>query len=186
MSDERFDLTYRGELLPGTDPDQAKHRLASAFRLSDTGAERLFTGRPVVVKRNADADTRARYEQVFAQAGAVLVVVPVSTPVPAPGVSGGLAREQPESSDTQDEHRTVPLGPLAIATDNGFLEPLRTVDLDAFDTSGLSLVSGNAWSLEDCQALPTAIPMPDIGHLRLEDMAATTPQRDPDDPPTQP
>jgi hypothetical protein len=152
--------------------------LSAIFRLSAAGAERLFTGRPVIVKRDADETTRARYEEVFSQAGAVLVVVPrtatnkASEPSPDPGRG-----RPPVDSGVR------PAGPaLAVATDGGFIETPRTVNIDAFDTGGLSLVTGDDWSLADCEPLPTAIAIPEIGHLRLEELAPSPEHRDPDDP----
>jgi hypothetical protein len=57
MAEERFDLSYRGDLVPGADPARVRERLTAIFKLSDAGAQRLFTGRPVIVKRDADAET---------------------------------------------------------------------------------------------------------------------------------
>jgi hypothetical protein len=180
MSDERFDLTYRGELLPGADPDAVRERLSAIFRLSAAGAERLFTGRPVVVKRAVDEATRARYAEVFNQAGAVLVVVPCAATDEASAHSGG---HDPGRISMPSERSTPPAGvPLALATDDGFIEALPTVNIDAFDTGSLSLVNGDDWSLADCQPLPTAIAIPDIGHLSLEEQAPRPEPRDPDEP----
>jgi hypothetical protein len=168
MAEERFDLSYRGDLVPGADPARVRERLTAIFKLSDAGGQRLFTGRPVIVKRDADAETRTRYEAVFRKAGAVLRVTevaasdrePLAAPTSDPDPSVSEGRSPPGS----------PGAPLALSTQGGFLEEPRTVNIAAFETGELSLVAGQDWSLADCEPPPTPIPIPDIGYLSLAEM----------------
>ncbi|RKT43098.1 hypothetical protein [Thiocapsa rosea] len=182
MAEERFDLSYKGDLAPGADPARVRERLTALFKLSEAGAERLFTGRPVIVKRNADAATTARFTEVFEHAGARLTVTPLNTPLNTPRnteaqplTSGNateavsaLHRDPSPQPDSPDDSANPPLS-LATAQD-GFLEPSRTVNIAAFDTGELSLVSGQDWSLADCEPLPTPIPIPDIDYLSLAEI----------------
>jgi hypothetical protein len=172
MAEERFDLSYIGELAPGADPTQVRERLTAVFKLSEDGGKRLFTGRPVIVKRDADARTKARFETVFNQAGAVLRATPVTMPeqptASAPPTRTDLSA--PEGSRARGD--VAP--PLALTTQGGFLEAPRTVNIAAFDTSGLSLVSDPDWSLEDCEPPLTPTPIPDIGYLSLAEMEPPT------------
>ncbi|QVL51356.1 MAG: hypothetical protein KFB96_11710 [Thiocapsa sp.] len=174
MAEERFDLSYRGDLAPGADPARVRERLTALFKLSESGAERLFTGRPVIVKRNADAATTARFTEVFEQAGAILTVTPLDTEAQsrrsgnATDAVSASHRSPPSQPDSSDDSATPP---LALATtQDGFLEPARTVNIAAFDTGELSLVSGQDWSLADCEPPPTPIPIPDIDYLSLAEM----------------
>jgi hypothetical protein len=176
MAEERFDLSYRGDLVTGADPARVRERLTALFRLSEAGAERLFTGRPVIVKRNADVATTAGFNEVFEHAGALLTVTPLGEAEPS-GTSGNATdanpashpNPQPQPESSSDRGTDNP--PLSLATtQDDFLEPSRTVNIAAFDTGELSLVSGQDWSLMDCEPPPTPIPIPDISYLSLAAM----------------
>ncbi len=198
MAEERFDLSYRGDLSPGADPAQVRERLTALFKLSEAGAERLFTGRPVIVKRNADAATVARFTEVFEHAGAVLTVTLLDkeaqprasgTATDAASASHRSPSPRPESSDDTDNDSGTPPLSLAASQDD-FLEPSRTVNIAAFDTGELSLVSGQEWNLADCEPPPTPIPIPDIDYLSLAEMETPaersrteTPRRGTQEPP---
>jgi hypothetical protein len=86
--DEKFRLVFRGELLDGQHRAVVKRRLAERLKLDDGQIEKLFSGDSVVVKRDADRETAARYQSVFKQAGCVLRVqalepnAPGRAPVP--------------------------------------------------------------------------------------------------------
>ncbi|HSO82780.1 hypothetical protein [Thiocapsa sp.] len=177
MAERRFDLSYKGDLAPGADLARARERLTALFKLSATGAERLFTGRPVIVKRNVDAATTARFTEVFEQAGALLTVTPLDPPLnieapsgKAPGTAPASHRNHPLRPESPEGSGADAL-PLSLATtQDDFLEPTRTVNIAAFDTGELSLVSGQNWSLSDCELPPAPIPIPDIGYLSLAEM----------------
>ena len=82
--DESYRLVFRGEVLDNQHPAVVKKRLASALKLTDAQAEKLFSGSSVVVKQQADTKTAARYQGLFKQAGARLRVLPVvATPAVA-------------------------------------------------------------------------------------------------------
>lgn len=67
--DEKYRLIFRGELLEGQHRAVVKRRLAELLKLDDARVEKLFSGNPVVLKRNADRKTAARYQALFKQAG---------------------------------------------------------------------------------------------------------------------
>lgn len=162
MADQRYDLSYRGLLSPGADPEETRRRLGAIFKLGETGLERLFTGKPVIVKRDVDAATAAQFERLFAQAGAELTVVPLeseaSRPAPDPVMQG---------VDESAQGPTIDISGLSLAPQGGVLEePPPSVSLD-LDISYLSLVQGDDWTLEDCEPPPTPIPLPDLSYLTL-------------------
>ncbi|CRM22351.1 DUF805 domain-containing protein [Pseudomonas sp. 58 R 3] len=60
MSDSRFKIVFDGALLPGVESTTAKLNLAELFKSDVAAIEKLFTGRPVALKRDlsrADAET---------------------------------------------------------------------------------------------------------------------------------
>jgi hypothetical protein len=177
MADERFDLSYRGLIAPGADPEHTRQRLTAIFKLSDAGADRLFTGKPVVVKRDVDPATAAQFEKVFAQAGAVLTVTPSGM---------AEARGHPthdRAAAVADPSEAGPLSvsdgsQLALAPMTGFLETPLEVPFPELDLSYLTLVPGYDWTLEDCAPPPTPIPQLDMGYLSLEPLPQAEPGTD--------
>lgn len=180
MSEERFDLSFAGELAAGADPDQVRARLAAVFKLNEQSAARLFTGRAVVIKRDADAATRARFEEIFTRAGARLRVTALTPETASDEPSAKPSRAPPAGgpSDDAPETTSAPSVPLAIGPDTGFLEPPRKVDLDAFDTSAFSLVADKNWTLADCSPPQTAAPTPDTSHLSMAEIEPTHQRKD--------
>jgi hypothetical protein len=169
MADERFDLSYKGLIAPGADSDRARERLSAIFKLTAKGAERLFTGKPVIVKRNVDATTAAQFEKVFAHAGAVLTVTPVEgTGLPEAAVEPD-STEPPKPQGIDTSHLS-----LAPAPDPVYLEEPSTFVFPDLDLSHLSLVPGDDWTLEDCEPPSTPIPELDTSYLILEPLPAST------------
>ncbi|GAB0150248.1 MULTISPECIES: hypothetical protein [Marichromatium] len=171
MADELFDLCYTGAIATDADPAQVRERLCAVFKLAGPGCERLFSGKRVVVKRGVDAATVAQYRQVFSRAGAVLEVTPSERAAPAPQpvrpAPDGPVEDPAGSPETLAR---IDGEALALAPQDGFLEPSRTVKMPAIDTSHLTLVQGADWTLADCEPPPTPIPTPDIDHLSLVDI----------------
>jgi hypothetical protein len=171
-SEKRFDLSYRGLLAPDADPEHTRRRLSEIFKLTDKGAERLFTGRSVIVKRDVDAATAARFEKVFAQAGAILTITPVE------GAEAAQDAEAVTDSGTRTRDQATDTAPLSLAPQGGPLEQPPAEATPVFDLSYLALVPGDDWTFVDCEPLPTPIPQLDISYLslvpsepRLEDTA---------------
>jgi hypothetical protein len=162
MADERFDLSYKGLIAPGADPEHTRRRLTAIFKLTDKGVERLFTGKPVIVKRNVDAATAVQFEKIFAHAGAILTVIPLDESGLSEGM-GSAAEPEPETIEPAVDTPRLSLAPLG-----GVLEEPPLVGTPALDLSYLSLVPGNDWTLEDCEPPPTPIPEPDLSYLSLE------------------
>lgn len=171
MSDQRFDLSFSGVMRPGADPALARQRLAAAFKLSEQDAARLFSGRPLVIKRQVDAATATRVEQVFARVGAVLTL----TPVADPGVPGRQAASPPAPTPVPPAGMVAPpkaqgrdAGGLSLAPVGDILDHTPAPSPPALDLSRLSLVPGQDWTLADCTLPPEPIPEPDLSKLSLE------------------
>ena len=57
MSDNRFKIVFDGALLPGVESTTAKLNLAELFKSNVEAIEKLFTGRPVALKRDPSRDS---------------------------------------------------------------------------------------------------------------------------------
>lgn len=88
MSGTRFDLEFAGELMPGADAQQARARLKTLFKLTDEAAAQLFSGAAVTVKRGVDGALAARLHAAFAEAGALLRIIPSGAGALEPAVLG--------------------------------------------------------------------------------------------------
>jgi len=69
MGENRFKIIFEGALLPGVDITTAKLNLAELFKSDVTAIERLFTGRPVALKRNLSQADAQTYLQALSKTG---------------------------------------------------------------------------------------------------------------------
>ena len=93
---ERFRLLFRGEILEGQHQAVVKKRLAKLLGIDEAKAERLFAGKSVVIKKDADRATAERYQAEFKHAGARLRVangnLAVSSASPARRKADAISR----------------------------------------------------------------------------------------------
>ena len=156
MTEDRYDLSFDGTLSPEADPDEVRRRLMAIFKLSESGAQRLFTGRAMIVKRNVDAATAAQFQQVFATAGAVLRLSRVES---ADGRDQPGA-DQPSGDDVRApvSGRAIDTSGLSLAPPGGRLEEPPEYVIPVLDLSHLSLVPGEPLSLEKTTYVLSARP----------------------------
>ncbi len=74
---ERYRLIFRGEALEGQHPAVVKQRLGTLLKLDAARLDVLFTGKAVTIRKDADADTAAKFQIAFKRAGARLRVVSI-------------------------------------------------------------------------------------------------------------
>jgi hypothetical protein len=80
MNAGTYKVVFEGEILPGSNGEDVKRQLATAFGIDAPTLDRLFAGRPVVIKRGIDRETAMKYKNAFAKAGAVCRIEPVGEP----------------------------------------------------------------------------------------------------------
>jgi hypothetical protein len=69
MGNETYQLILEG-VAEGFDLQEVKEKLAAFFKMKPEKMDRLFQGRPVVVKKGLDNETALKYKSVFELAGA--------------------------------------------------------------------------------------------------------------------
>ena len=69
MGENHFKIVFEGALLPGVDITTAKLNLAELFKSDVSAIERLFTGRPVALKRNLSQADAQTYLQALSKTG---------------------------------------------------------------------------------------------------------------------
>lgn len=82
-------VTFRGEIAPDRNEADVRAALGERLRLPPERIEALFTGKPVVIKRDIDAATAEKIRRTFAEAGAICEV------------SGGTAAESEPAATTR-------------------------------------------------------------------------------------
>jgi len=158
-----FDIYFRGEMLADADPAAVREGVARLFKLETSAAARLFSGKPVRVKQNVDADSASRYRAAFRDVGALVQIVPTGGQAPA--------------ADAVPTTPPTPADPSTAGSDTGFTlaEPGATLDHTPppppaeIDTSGFEALPANSGSLEDCRVDKPPRPIPDIDHIKLVD-----------------
>ncbi|NBC22562.1 MAG: hypothetical protein GVY21_03705 [Gammaproteobacteria bacterium] len=188
MSDT-YKLVFRGEVLEGQHPAVVRKRLGDSAGFGADALDKLFSGRPVVVKREADTATAAKFQAVFKKAGARLRVLPVETgdeEVGAVAPAGDSATGRSAAADAG------PAAPAAQRVPSPSQEPAPASDADfqllpagtdllaakersAFqprdiDTGNLR-VEGARFVAEEPEPEPAA-PAPDVSHLSVADVGS--------------
>ncbi|PCJ38294.1 MAG: hypothetical protein COA75_00595 [Cellvibrionales bacterium] len=83
MSDQQFDVFFRGDIVAGQSVGDVKERLAGLFKLEAAKVEQLFSGRPTAIRRNLDEAGAKKYEQALLKIGAIAELRPVKVDAPA-------------------------------------------------------------------------------------------------------
>ena len=95
MSDELFEVAFSGQISDGAEPGEVKAKVAKMFNADDAKLAQLFSGRRVVIKKNIDQATAAKYQAALNRAGAECEIclmggtpaaqsAPVAAAAPAP------------------------------------------------------------------------------------------------------
>lgn len=75
MTQNLYNVVFRGALTGAKPEDEVKFELGALFNAPAEKIEALFSGRPVVVKRNVDAATATKFRGAFERAGAFCELV---------------------------------------------------------------------------------------------------------------
>ena len=89
MGVKTFQIVYQGQTIPGASREKVKANLAKLFKAPAAKIEPLFSGKPVVIKKNLDEATARKYLIAFKRAGAVARVVNTARARPRPEGSAG-------------------------------------------------------------------------------------------------
>lgn len=72
MSNTRFEVIFRGDVVPGQSLLDVKQRLSELFGAPSAKVDQMFSGRPVVIKRDLDEEAAERYRTALKDAGALV------------------------------------------------------------------------------------------------------------------
>jgi len=195
--EERYNVYFAGELLPGQELASVRASMARLFKADEPTLDKLFSGKTQLLKRNCDRDTALKYRQAMQQAGAVAVVraIPAAEPAPAEQAAGRPmtaaekiaalaaapdlgARARPGQPEPDEEKAdSAPAAPGAIG-----LAPVGTAVLEPEERSApvssditvpeLDVGSGGERLSEPPPAAP---PAPDTSHLSTAEVGELLP-----------
>jgi hypothetical protein len=77
MSDQLFEVAFSGQISDGAEPAEVKAKVAKMFNADDAKLAQLFSGRRVVIKKNIDQATAAKYQTALNRAGAECEICPM-------------------------------------------------------------------------------------------------------------
>lgn len=78
-----FQLIFRGECQPGTDIEAARNNARALFKASVEQVDRMFSGRPVVIRNRLEQDQAEKYRAVLARHGMIAHVETMEESKPA-------------------------------------------------------------------------------------------------------
>ncbi len=100
-----YNIYYAGELLPGHELATTREQLGKLFKAGDETLDKLFSGKPQLLKRECDKATAVKYQQAMEKAGAKPTIkaahsaeqtAPSASPASAPPPAQGKAQTAAE------------------------------------------------------------------------------------------
>ncbi len=80
-------IVFTGKIREGATPEETRRNLAEIFKIGDPAIlERVFSGKPVILKKGLDESEARKQEMILYMAGAVCEVRVAPPPAPAPPV----------------------------------------------------------------------------------------------------
>ncbi|MCU7906742.1 MAG: hypothetical protein KZQ76_13035 [Candidatus Thiodiazotropha sp. (ex Epidulcina cf. delphinae)] len=164
MSVESYDVYYSGAILKGRDPEEVKRKISAMFKLEGGQLERLFSGKPVPIKKGVDMDRAGKFRVAFRDAGGLVDIVPAGQPAPAPKPPARTrprpaTPSSPAGSGSSTQEMTLAEGPM---------EPPPDEDAIPVAAPDYPLSSPQGFDLSDCAPEVEATELPDISALNLD------------------
>ncbi|GAB5452040.1 MAG: hypothetical protein Hals2KO_23680 [Halioglobus sp.] len=82
--EQRFNIYYAAQVVVGRDPAEVRENLGKLFKANEQTLDKLFSGKPQLLKRDCDEATAQKYQQAMQRAGAVALVRAVQEGAAAP------------------------------------------------------------------------------------------------------
>ena len=169
MSDQQFDVFFRGDIVAGQAVVEVKERLAGLFKLEAAQVEQLFSGRPTAIRRNLDEASARKYEQALLKIGAVAELrpakvdeAPVVQAVAETPAAGSSVESPAKPANTDGGLSLAPAGSDVLRPDER-----ANVEATAVDVSALALEPGGGEILRDEEKRSVEATQVDTSHLEV-------------------
>jgi hypothetical protein len=162
MEETLYNVVFRGKIADGQDIERVKKNIAVLFKVERENIERLFSGKPVIVKKNTDHANAAKYKAVMEKAGALCSIVPsqVETGLKQPEKKESEIKpsQKPESKEYESESAPV----LSIPSSLKVISPEHTLRELRFSPMQCPSISGAGKALNFNRADMGDIPIDTI------------------------
>lgn len=169
MSDQQFDVFFRGDIVAGQAVAEVKERLAGLFKLETAQVEQLFSGRPTAIRRNLDEASAGKYEQALLKIGALAELRPAKI-ADTPAVQS-IAETSAVDSSSEPAAKSVNTDSgLSLApAGSDVLRPdeRASVETTEVDLSALALEPGGGEILRDEEKRSVEATQIDTSHLEV-------------------
>lgn len=176
MSEQQYDIIFRGDIVLGHQLTDVKVRLQQLFKTDAEKVDALFSGRPVPLKRNLDLASAQKYRDALIKAGVQVEVAPtkdakVATASQPEAAKSASASQQPLQQTAPAPTEQTPREQAAtnnkeseawsLAPVGTYLLPAAAYHSDVpryIETTNLSLrpVGSNLLDVSEQQATPRA------------------------------
>lgn len=103
-----FQLIFKGECVPGSDPEAARNNARTLFKASAEQITRMFSGEPVVIRNRLEQVQAEKYRSVLQKHGLVAYVEPMAGTV-EPKRESAPRNGPPGSSELSAPNTVVPV-----------------------------------------------------------------------------
>jgi hypothetical protein len=157
MADPKYDIYFRGEILPGADEAEVRAAIAKIFKADNAKLAQLFSGKVNTIKKSVDKTTAAKYQQAFKKAAKVVITI-----AKVAARSSVVAPAAVKSQIIEGSWEVLPTGNHLLRPD----ERRNIPDID-IDTSAIKMVSPFAKVDVDEKI---DLPVPDTSHFSVADV----------------
>lgn len=135
MSEQLFEVVFRGDVEPGQSVINVKEGLAKLFNAEASRIDQMFSGKPVVIKANLDEETARHYQSSLKKVGAIVDIRPVKT-TGSSEASNDISSADVSNNDMSDNEATTQTPDTSAVEPQGTQEPdgLENFDFD-FDVA---------------------------------------------------
>ena len=170
MEGQRFAVVFSGRIVDGADPQRVRENLARLFKVDAAKVDLMFSGKPVLIKKDIDEAKARSYQAALWKAGAVveLVAAPAKTASDSDKAASNQAgTAEPMPTPAQAGPPVAPPPPVApnltIAEVGTTLVEQNVVAPVDFDTTQFDLAEVGS-TLVEYETVPT----PDFDTTGLE------------------
>ena len=171
--DQLYQIVFDGTLTGEVETAQVKKNLAVMFKMNATQVEALFSGKPIVIKRNIDNATAKKYGAAFIKAGAKCTIIESSPSAPQSAPAPKQSSEQRvtgrmSGKDIVNKKIPADLGGLSMA-EAGADIPTQTIEheFELPDLSNLSMSVDESYLVKPAEHPEPSV---NISGLSMEDI----------------
>ncbi|MGL6160932.1 hypothetical protein [Microbulbifer sp.] len=146
MSQPTYSLVFRGDLMPGYTAADVKANMARLFKAGPETIGKLFSGRPLAIKKGLDKAQAEQLQATLAKLGAQSSLKPEGEPAAAPAPASQASEPEGSPAPAQPDWSLVPMEGYLIGEHER--ERKEAVQVDV---SHLSLKPAGGYLLEESE-----------------------------------